>query len=76
MMILGDYMKKFKATVGRKHNEENSMKINGRAAKHIKKYCYIVGLLSFLIAFFVCSQMIRYAEKEKKQREFIWQKAR
>ena len=66
MMILGDYMKKFKATVGRKHNEENSMKINGRAAKHIKKYCYIVGLLSFLIAFFVCSQMIRYAEKEKK----------
>lgn len=59
-------MKKFKATVGRKHNEENSMKINGRAAKHIKKYCYIVGLLSFLIAFFVCSQMIRYAEKEKK----------
>ena len=42
------------------------MKINGTAAKHIKKYCYIVGLLSFLIAFFVCSQMIRYQEKEKK----------
>ena len=42
------------------------MKINGTAAKHIKKYCYIVGLLSFLIAFFVCSQMIRYEEKEKK----------
>ena len=42
------------------------MKINGTAAKHIKKYCHIVGLLSFLIAFFVCSQMIRYVEKEKK----------
>ncbi len=42
------------------------MKINGTAAKHIKKYCYIVGLLSFLLAFFVCSQMIRYQEKEKK----------
>ncbi len=42
------------------------MKINGTAAKHIKKYCHIVGLLSFLIAFFVCSQMIRYEEKEKK----------
>ena len=42
------------------------MKINSTAAKHIKKYCYIVGLLSFLIAFFACSQMIRYQEKEKK----------
>ena len=63
-------------TVGRKHNEENSMKINGTAAKHIKKYCYIVGLLSFLLAFFVCSQMIRYQEKEKKQWELIWHKAR
>ena len=42
------------------------MKINGTAAKHIKKYCYIVGLLSFLIAFFACSQMLRYQEKEKK----------
>ena len=42
------------------------MKINNTAAKHIKKYCYIVGLLSFLIAFFACSQMIRYQEKEKK----------
>ena len=42
------------------------MKINNTAAKHIKKYCYIVGLLSFLLAFFVCSQMIRYQEKEKK----------
>ena len=42
------------------------MKINGTVAKHIKKYCYIVGLLSFLIAFFVSSQMIRYEEKEKK----------
>lgn len=42
------------------------MKINGTAAKNIKKYCYIVGLLSFLIAVFVCSQMIRYQEKEKK----------
>lgn len=42
------------------------MKINGTAAKHIKKYCYIVGFLSFLLAFFVCSQMIRYQEKEKK----------
>ena len=42
------------------------MKINGTAAKHIKKYCYIVGLLSFLLAFFACSQMIRYQEKEKK----------
>lgn len=52
--------------IERKHNEENSMKINGTAAKHIKKYCYIVGLLSFLLAFFVCSQMIRYQEKEKK----------
>ena len=41
------------------------MKINGTAAKHIKKYCYIVGLLSFLLAFFVCSQMIRYQEKKK-----------
>ena len=28
------------------------MKINGTAAKHIKKYCYIVGLLSFLLAIF------------------------
>ena len=28
------------------------MRINNTAAKHIKKYCYIVGLLSFLIAFF------------------------
>ena len=35
-----------------KHNEENSMKINSTAAKHIKKYCYIIGLLSLLIAFF------------------------
>ena len=42
------------------------MKINSTAAKHIKKYCYIVGLLSFLIAFFACSQMLRYQEKEKK----------
>ena len=42
------------------------MKINGTAAKHIKKYCYIIGLLSFLIAFFACSQMLRYQEKEKK----------
>lgn len=42
------------------------MKINGTAAKHIKKYCYIVGILSFLLAFFACSQMIRYQEKEKK----------
>ena len=42
------------------------MKINSTAAKHIKKYCYIIGLLSFLIAFFVCSQMIRYQEKEKR----------
>ena len=42
------------------------MKINSTAAKHIKKYCYIIGLFSFLIAFFVCSQMIRYQEKEKK----------
>ena len=42
------------------------MKINNTAAKHIKKYCYIVGLLSFLIAFFACSQMLRYQEKEKK----------
>ena len=42
------------------------MKINSTAAKHIKKYCYIVGLLSFLLAFFACSQMIRYQEKEKK----------
>ena len=33
------------------------MKINNTAAKHIKKYCYIVGLLSFLIAFFACSQI-------------------
>ena len=42
------------------------MKINNTAAKHIKKYCYIVGLISFLIAFFACSQMLRYQEKEKK----------
>ena len=42
------------------------MKINNTAAKPIKKYCYIVGLLSFLIAFFACSQMLRYQEKEKK----------
>ena len=42
------------------------MKINSTAAEHIKKYCYIVGLLSFLLAFFACSQMIRYQEKEKK----------
>lgn len=42
------------------------MKINITAAKHIKKYCHIVGLLSFLIAFFACSQMLRYQEKEKK----------
>ena len=42
------------------------MKINSTAAKHIKKYSYIVGLLSFLIAFFACSQMLRYQEKEKK----------
>lgn len=41
------------------------MKINSTAAKHIKKYCYIVGFLSFLIAFFVCGQMLRYQEKEK-----------
>ena len=43
------------------------MKINNTAAKPIKKYCYIVGLLSFLIAFFACSQMLRYQEKEKKR---------
>ena len=42
------------------------MKISSTAAKHIKKYCYIIGLFSFLIAFFVCSQMIRYQEKEKR----------
>ena len=42
------------------------MKINSTAAEHIKKYCYIVGILSFLLAFFACSQMIRYQEKEKK----------
>ena len=42
------------------------MKINSTAAKHIKKYCYIIGILSFLIAFFACSQMLRYQEKEKK----------
>ena len=30
------------------------MKINGTAAKHIKKYCYIVGLLSFPACIFVC----------------------
>ena len=42
------------------------MKINSTAAKHIKKYCYIIGLLSFLIAFLACSQMLRYQEKEKK----------
>ena len=42
------------------------MKINSTAAKHIKKYCYIIGLLSFLIAFFACSQMLRHQEKEKK----------
>ena len=42
------------------------MKINGTAAKHIKKYCYIVGLLSFLLVFFACGQMLRYQEKEKK----------
>lgn len=52
------------------------MKINSTAAKHIKKYCYIIGLLSFLIAFFACSQMLRYQEKEKKYRELIWHKAR
>lgn len=49
------------------------MKKNSTAAKHIKKYCYIVGLISFLIAFFACSQMLRYQEK-KKQRELIWHK--
>ena len=42
------------------------MKINSTTAKHIKKYCHIIGLLSFLIAFFVCSQMILYQEKEKR----------
>ena len=42
------------------------MKINSTAAEHIKKYCHIVGLLSFLLAFFACSQIIRYQEKEKK----------
>ena len=42
------------------------MKINSTTAKHIKKYCHIIGLLSFLIAFFVYSQMIRYQEKEKR----------
>ena len=42
------------------------MKINSTTAKHLKKYCHIIGLLSFLIAFFVCSQMIRYQEKEKR----------
>lgn len=52
------------------------MKINSTAAKHIKKYCYIIGLLSFLIAFFACSQMLRYQEKEKKHRELIWHKVR
>ena len=52
------------------------MKINSTAAEHIKKYCHIVGLLSFLLAFFACSQIIRYQEKEKKQWELIWHKAR
>lgn len=41
------------------------MKINSTAAKHIKKYCYIIGLLSFLIAFFACSQMLRHQERKK-----------
>ena len=39
---------------------------NSTAAKHIKKYCYVIGLLSFLVAFFFCGVGIHYQEMQKK----------
>ena len=41
------------------------MKINNTAAKHIKKYCYIVGLLSFLIAFL---RVVRCSDIRKRKK--------
>jgi len=42
------------------------MEKNSTAAKHIKKYCYVIGLLSFLVAFFFCGVGIHYQEMQKK----------
>lgn len=52
------------------------MKINSTAAKHIKKYCYIIGLLSFLIAFLRVVRCSDIRKRKKKHRELIWHKAR
>ena len=42
------------------------MEKNSTAAKYIKKYCYVIGLLSFLVAFFFCGVGIHYQEMQKK----------
>ena len=42
------------------------MEKNSTAAKHIKKYCYVIGLLSFLVSFFFCGVGIHYQEMQKK----------
>ena len=42
------------------------MEKNSTAAKRIKKYCYVIGLLSFLAAFLFCSVGLRYQEMKKK----------
>ena len=42
------------------------MEKNSTAAKYIKKYCYVIGLLSFLVAFFFCGVGIHYQGSAKK----------
>ena len=42
------------------------MEKNSTAAKHIKKYCYVIGLLSFLVAFLFCIAGVHYQEMQKK----------
>ena len=43
------------------------MEKNSTAAKHIKKYCYVIGLFSFLVAFLFCSMGVHYQEMQKKE---------
>lgn len=47
---------------------------NSTAAKHIKKYCYVIGLLSFLVAFFFSAWGFIIRKCKKRQAEPIWQK--
>lgn len=50
------------------------MEKNSTAAKHIKKYCYVIGLLSFLVAFFSAAWGFIIRKCKKRQAEPIWQK--